>query len=162
MKTEMKKSDEVLLYLLDENLKKRFEVQTLINELQIRISESAKNILYEKIGFNEIDEDKNKIYTANGIDYKIIGIRAEYSTYMKISYPDNIHIEVYFASVSKTTKEKQLKIDDAKNNYKNNKYIGWCNYKVKLWGYMTYTLKIDNIFRGLQNNFNFEKDLITL
>ena len=158
METKMEKSDEVLFSLLDENLKKRYEAEAMIKSLEDRISKSAEYILYEKIGFYD---DKDKIYAANGINYKIMGIKIRYMNYHCISHDDSIEVKVYFISVSKTTKEKQLKIDEVINAYNNNQYIEFCNYKVKLWGYTRYNIKIDNIFQGTLN-FNFEKDLITL
>ena len=159
METKMKKSDEVLFSLLDENLKKRYEAEAIIKSLDDSISKSAEDILYEKIGFYD---DEDKIYTANGINYKIMGIKISYMNYQCISHNDSIDVKVYFISLSKTTKEKQLKIDEVRNAYTNNQYIEFCNYKVKLWGYMRYHIKIDNIFQGTLNNFNFEKDLIKL
>ena len=159
METKMKKSDEVLFSLLDENLKKRYEAEAMIKSLQNSISKSAEDILCKKIGFYY---DIDKIYTANGINYKIMGIKIRYIDYHYVSHNDSIELIVYFISVSKTTKEKQLKIDKVRNAYTNNQYIEFCNYKVKLWGNMSYNIKIDNIFQGTLNNFNFEKDLITL
>ena len=159
METKMKKSDEALFSLLDENIKKRYEAVAMIKSLEDSISRSAEDILSKKIGFYY---DEDKIYTANGINYKIMGIKIRYMNYHCISHDDSIEVKVYFISVSKTTKEKQLKIDEVRNAYTNNQYIEFCNYKVKLWGHMRYIIKIDNIFQGTLNNFNFEKDLITL
>ena len=107
METKLKKSDEVLFSLLDENLIKRYEAGAMIKSLEDSISKSAEDILCKKIGFYD---DIDKIYTANGINYKIMGIKIRYINYDCISHNDSIEVKVYFISVSKTIKEKQLKI----------------------------------------------------
>ena len=91
-----------------------------------------------------------------------MGIKIRYMNYGRILHSNKIEVKVHFISSSKTTKEKQLKIDEVIKSYNNNQYIEDCNYKIKLWGYLRYNININNIFQGTLFNFNFEKDLITL
>ncbi len=111
-------------------LKKAIQERYVANATVVALEEEIKRIIIDKIE----EEYSKKILTKDGLSFEFLGVKCRYKSRGEdYVFNEEMAVRLYYICTSKVPKDKQLKIDDAKKNYKENGYFPYNNSKVKLW-----------------------------
>lgn len=124
-----------LLDFLNKAIQERFIANSTVEAIEAKIKEDIESKIFEMY--------KNKKIRYENLDFELIGVQVRYSTYYEnIVFDKDIIFNLDYICVSKLPKDKQKKVEEAREKYEKLKYFDWCNFKIKLWHSLRYGLDV--------------------
>lgn len=117
------------------------------------IISSCNGDISTRIRNDAMNKYRSKIITVGDVQYKVHGAIVN-MPYHRSRSETKLTLKLFMVCVSKTTKAKRLKIEEAKKEFKDHNHIPWCNYKVKMWGSLTWECDIKTSYeQGVDLSF---------
>ena len=120
-----------LLDFLNKSIQERFIANSTVKAIEAKIIEYIERKIFGIYGSKKIRYEN--------LEFELIGVKVGYSTYSdRIVFDEKISVDLDYICVSKLPKDKQQKVEEARNLYEKSKYFGWNNLKVQLWHSLHY------------------------
>jgi hypothetical protein len=126
-----------LVKFLIEAQQERFKAASAVNAIVEKIK--------EKVERETFDRYQNKTFFENGIEFELIGVRADFNVFEDDLRIRKIDLRLVFFCKSKLPKKQKERLELAKKRYMEYKFLEWSNHKVPLWQELSYTLDAEKL-----------------
>lgn len=130
---------------LIEQIKKRYEAQTVITDLEKKVERMAERMLFEKY-------EGHKIFIED-LEFSMGGGLAKFWNFDRGMNLNTVKLELVFFCSSKLSKTNKDIVEKAKEEYKIGKSIRYINLKIPLWHFFRFRVDLDSV---LNNNINIK------